>query len=71
MRQKSIGVFPVKGDEKCKVGLSINESGNLMNSIKLRIVFGCNDTKLSQDYDNKISLLNQVAAITQSNIQYA
>ena len=33
MRSKSIGAFPVKDAPNMRVGLSINESGNLMNSI--------------------------------------
>ena len=70
MRLKSIGAFPVKDAPNMRVGLSINESGNLMNSIKMRIVFGCNNNKIMQEYQHRISLLNQLAAISQSNIEY-
>ena len=57
--------------DKCKVGLSINESGNLMNSVKARLFFRCNDSKRKTIYESRINLLNKVAEMFQSNIQYA
>ena len=73
IRQKSCALVPFgknKGN-KCRLGLSINESGNLMNSIKARLLFKCNDDKSTVNYKNKINFLNKVAEITQLNIQYA
>ena len=69
---KSMGAMAY-GDKqnKMKVGLSINESGNLMNNIKMRLVFGFNDVKNDIKYKTEIDLLKKVAEITQSNVEYA
>lgn len=69
MREKSIGAFAKKDGANCNVGIIICESGNIRNSVKQRIVFQRNE-KIASDNYNKIGLLNQAAAITQSNIEY-
>ena len=46
MRDKAYGEVPVKGDFKCKVGIEIDESGNLRNSDKRRMVFRRNENTI-------------------------
>ena len=46
MRERAAGEVPIKGDFKCKIGIEIDESGNLRNSDKGRIIFGCNEKEV-------------------------
>ena len=45
MRDNANGAVPIKGDFKTKIGIEIDESGNLRNSVKLRMRFKRNETK--------------------------
>ena len=46
MREHATGEVPIIGDFQCKVGIEIDESGNLRNADKQRMMFGCSEKKI-------------------------
>lgn len=78
LRDNAQRVVPVKGDQDRKVGLQINESGNLKNKIKKQIVFlpdsqskySSKDEKKTE-HEEEIAILNLTAQkIDGKNVEY-
>ena len=68
IREKASGVVPVKGQQDTKVALCINESGNLRNDVKQRILFKPNNSR-SSDYALKTTKRNDHYEMEDKNIQ--
>ena len=69
IRDKASGIVPIKYEQSSKVALAINESGNLMNSVKDRIVFKQNKSK-SADYIKSVKADNEYVIRKKKNIEY-